>query len=170
MRRRRKKLYDAEPLALVLARDKIVKGMAVEQHAPVPQRDWEAAVGSRIAAKTRPIRIDRGVLYVATSSAAWAQELSLLSDAILEQLRRLSLDVRALRFKVSKVEGPARPPALEKRKMPPMLALPPDLATVVDAVAEPDLRDSIRRAAGRSLGWNAMVAEQDRVAVRGRSR
>lgn len=155
--RRRKKKSNAEPLGVVLSRDKIVKGLAPEQHAPVPQRDWESAVGSRIAAKTRPVRLERGVLHVVTSSAAWAQELSLLSEAIILQLRRLSVDVRSLRFRVAKVEGPARPPVAEKRTAPPILPLPEDLAVVVDAVVEPELRDAIRRAAGRSLGWNEMM-------------
>lgn len=140
----------------MLSRDKLVKAALGETNEPIARRDWETAVGSRIAAKTRPIRIERGVLQVAAASAAWAQELSLLSESIITQLNRLGLEVKSLRFRVGKVDPPERPPAKEKRYAPAPLPLPPDLSGAVDAVAEPELRDAIRRAAGRSLGWQKM--------------
>ena len=95
----------------------------------------------------------------------WAQELSLLSESIVIQLQRLGSEVRSLRFRVGKVEPPERPPAREKRRMPPSLPLPPELRGAVDAVKEPELREAIGRAAGRSLGWNEMHAN-DRLAKR----
>jgi predicted nucleic acid-binding Zn ribbon protein len=155
MRRRAKRDRDIEPLGSVLSRDKLVKAAVAESHAPVAQRDWEIAVGSRIAAKTRPTRLDRGVLYVATASAAWAQELSILSESILAQLGRLGVEVKALRFRVGKIERPDRP-VKDKRVSPAPLPLPSELAEAVDAVGEPELREAIRRAAGRSLGWQKM--------------
>ncbi len=157
MRRRSKRQRDIEPLGSVLSRDKLVRAAIAESHAPVSQLDWETAVGSRIAAKTRPLRLDRGVLHIATASAAWAQELSILSESILTQLTRLGVEVRGLRFKVGKVEPPERP-AREKRYAPAPLPLPRELGGAVDAVPEPELREAIRRAAGRSLGWQKMNA------------
>lgn len=157
--RRKKRHRGVEPLGTVLSRDKLVKSLAVESHEPIPQTDWEKAVGSRIAAKTRPLRLERGVLHVITSSAAWAQELSLLCESIIIQLQRFGSDVKSLRFRVGKVEPPERPPAREKRRMPPSLPLPPDLRGAVDDVKEPELREAIRRAAGRSLGWQEMLAK-----------
>ncbi|MFM7370626.1 MAG: DciA family protein, partial [Sphaerospermopsis kisseleviana] len=37
---------------------------------------WQEVVGVKVAAQTRPLSIQRDVLWVATSSAAWAQNLT----------------------------------------------------------------------------------------------
>ena len=73
------------------------------------QAAWPDAVGPAIAAEAEPVGERAGVLTVACRSAVWAQELSLLSDDLLERLNR-ALDpggarqpVAALRF------GAARP-------------------------------------------------------------
>ncbi len=47
---------------------------------------WPEAVGVVVAAHTRPVSIGRNVLWVATSSAVWAQELSFGRQRILEKL------------------------------------------------------------------------------------
>ena len=125
---------------------------------PVSARDWEAAVGSRIAARARPIRIDRGVLLVRTATATWAQELALLSEAILLQLRGRGVIVDTLRFRVGPVEAPERPPTRsEVRRSPPEVPLPPAVEAVVERVADPELRDAIARAAAKNLGWQAAL-------------
>src|SRR5262249_27335061 len=72
-----------EPLGIVLSRDAGLRVPGSIETSPVSARDWEAAVGSRIAARARPVRLDRGVLLVRTATATWAQELALLADAIL---------------------------------------------------------------------------------------
>src|SRR5260221_6620014 len=108
MRKRRRK-RDAESLGAVLGRDRSFAQTLDSPYGPVSRRDWELAVGSRIAQRTRPKRLVRGTLYVATASAAWAQELSLLSEGILASLARVIPDIRALRFEVGKVEPLADP-------------------------------------------------------------
>ncbi len=59
---------------------------------------WAETVGVAVAAHTRPVSIQRDVLWVATSSAVWAQELSFGRQRILEklnaQLPNLLLDIR----------------------------------------------------------------------------
>ena len=47
---------------------------------------WPEAVGTVVAAHTRPTSIQREVLWVATSSAVWAQELSFGRQRILAKL------------------------------------------------------------------------------------
>ncbi len=47
---------------------------------------WPNTVGAAVAAHTRPLSIQRGVLWVATSSAAWAQTLTFKRQRILEKL------------------------------------------------------------------------------------
>src|SRR4051812_39818929 len=108
MKRKRNK-REVERLGIVLSRDKTIERVLEVPLGPVSARDWEIAVGSRIATRTRPVRLTRGTLYVMASSAAWAQELSLLSDGILESLRRVVPDVKALRFQVGPVEAPKEP-------------------------------------------------------------
>ncbi|MGD1808869.1 DciA family protein [Dapis sp. BLCC M126] len=49
---------------------------------------WEQVLGV-MASKTRPLYIKQGVLYVATYSAAWSQELRFQVPEILEKLKHL---------------------------------------------------------------------------------
>jgi predicted nucleic acid-binding Zn ribbon protein len=50
---------------------------------------WLEVVGPVVAAQTRPLSIYRGVLKVATSSAAWAQNLVFERQRLLEKLNAL---------------------------------------------------------------------------------
>lgn len=47
---------------------------------------WPEAVGAVVAAHTRPVSIQRAVLWVATSSAAWAQTLTFERQRLLKKL------------------------------------------------------------------------------------
>jgi predicted nucleic acid-binding Zn ribbon protein len=47
---------------------------------------WAEVAGASVAAQSRPISIDRGVLYVATASSAWAQDLMFKRRRLLQQL------------------------------------------------------------------------------------
>ncbi len=151
-----KRRHALEPLGLVLSRDSTLRVPGTIETSPVSARDWEAAVGSRIAARARPLRLDRGVLLVRTATATWAQELSLLADAILFQLRGRGVAVESLRFRVGPVDAPERPPSRsEVRTTPPEVPLPPSVGAVVAQIADPELRDIIAHAAARNLGWQA---------------
>jgi hypothetical protein len=123
---------------------------------PVAARDWEAAVGSRIAARARPVKLDRGVLTVRAATSTWAQELSMLGDAILEQLRGRGVRARSLRFVVGQVDAPERPPTRATARTSPTPAeLPREVVDVLAAVEDDALRDAIAIAAGKNLGWQA---------------
>jgi hypothetical protein len=151
------KRFGLEPLGLVIGRDSALKVPSSIETSPIAYRDWEAAVGSRIAARARPFRLDRGVLYVRTATATWAQELALLSDAILAQLRGRGLAVDSLRFRVGHVDAPERPPTRDEvRTSPPEVPLPPAIEAVLERVTDPELRDVIAHAAAKNLGWQAM--------------
>jgi predicted nucleic acid-binding Zn ribbon protein len=52
-------------------------------------RQWAEVVGETVADHTRPTGIDRQVLWVATSSPVWAQELSYKRQMILRKLSHL---------------------------------------------------------------------------------
>ncbi|WP_437724385.1 DUF721 domain-containing protein [Sorangium sp. So ce861] len=133
--------------------------------APMPFRDWEAAVGSRIAARARPLKLERGVLHVRAASSTWAQELSMLGDVITAQLRARGLAVQSLRFRVGKVEPVARPPWREEvRPAPKEAPLPSDVRRELGKVADPELRDAIAKAAARNLGWQEAEGRASAVA------
>ncbi len=60
---------------------------------------WAEVVGTVIAAQTQPLSIQRDVLRVATSSAAWAQNLTFSRQALLVKLnQKLSTPLVDLRF------------------------------------------------------------------------
>lgn len=151
-----------EPLGAVVERDPTLKLEASKRAPPVATRDWEAAVGTRIAARARPTKLERGVLLVRAASATWAHELTLLADAIIEQLRARGVAVESLRFFVGSVDPPERPPwRKEVRTSPPEAPLPTDVRRELARVTDPDLRAAIARAAAKNLGW-----QEQRQAVR----
>jgi predicted nucleic acid-binding Zn ribbon protein len=60
---------------------------------------WYKTVNAKIAHHTRPLSVDRQILYVATQSAPWAQTLSLQRDRLLKQLNsQLPFTLLELRF------------------------------------------------------------------------
>ncbi|MEB3337240.1 MAG: DciA family protein [Leptolyngbyaceae bacterium] len=60
---------------------------------------WPEVVGLAVTAQTRPISIQRGVLSVATSSSAWAQNLMFERQRLLEKLNtRLEKPLTDIRF------------------------------------------------------------------------
>lgn len=105
-----------------------------------------------------PAKLDRGVLHVRVTSSAWAQELSLLSEPIIAQLRARGVQVEALRFRVGRVEVPERSKTREDhvRTSPPAVPLPPQLIEDVARVRDAELREAIRHAAEKNLGWQRM--------------
>jgi predicted nucleic acid-binding Zn ribbon protein len=61
-------------------------------------RDWPEIVGEAMATRSHPDRYDRGTVWVAVQGSAWAQELRMQKDQILERLesrgKGLFMDVR----------------------------------------------------------------------------
>lgn len=156
--KRQRSARSLEPLGLVLSRDAALRVPGSIETSPIAARDWEAAVGSRIAGRARPVRLDRGVLVVRTATATWAQELALLADAILLQLRGRGVTVESLRFRVGPVDAPERPPTRsEVRASPAEVPLPPSVEAVVERIADPELREAVARAAAKNLGWQSTM-------------
>ncbi len=142
-----------EKLDSLLAQTRAIKPPSHLFQSPVSERHWDEAVGSRIAQRTRPWRLERGVLYVRVANAAWANELALLADDILAQLNRRGIAATALRFSVAPVAPPSRMPtqAVVKRAPPENAELPQSLAPAVARIEDEDLRSAVARAAAKSL-------------------
>jgi predicted nucleic acid-binding Zn ribbon protein len=81
---------------------------------------WAEVVGSKVAAHTRPLSIQRQVLWVATSSAAWSQNLTFGRQTIIVKLnQKLPQPLSDIRFSTA---GWPLPPQLPEQK----LVLPQD--------------------------------------------
>jgi len=120
---------------------------------------WPAAVGPEIARNAWPARISRdGTLHVATASSTWAFELGQLAGDIAARLaEHLQEAPRTLRFAPGRLPEPAAAPPAETAKT----SIRPDAealshaATLVNGVADPELRELIARAAAASLAKGA---------------
>src|SRR5688572_643079 len=66
----------------------------------VDRDTWRRLVGDRVARRTEPGGLSGGVLTIYVASAPWAQELSLLTNELLERLKPLKLPISSVRFRV----------------------------------------------------------------------
>jgi hypothetical protein len=118
---------------------------------------WPEVVGEAIAAHAWPARLGRdGSLHVATSSSAWAFELTQLSGSVLERLQeRLGEAAPAgLRFAPGPVPERGIAPVKEAKRIVPALSEQSRAAaeTIAAGIEDPGLRELVARAAAASLG------------------
>jgi hypothetical protein len=118
---------------------------------------WPRVVGDAIARHAWPLRIARDrTLHVATSSATWANELTLLGDEIVERLRaELGTDAPArLKCAVGPIPENAASDTAEA-SAPTTVEVPDEIvseaASAAAAIADPELRELVARAARASL-------------------
>jgi hypothetical protein len=109
--------------------------------------DWRRAVGERLAQKTHPERVSDGVLTVRVPSSTWAQELSLLSEVVLERLGAAGHRLQKLRFNVAGGRPARETPVTVVRRV----ALPASLMESLARLDDPELRQAIAEAASFSL-------------------
>jgi len=118
---------------------------------------WRRLLGDRVARRTEPGALAGGVLTIYVASAPWAQELSLLTNELLERLKPLKLRIASVRFRVrQQIQGSAT--ARLKRRPAARAALPAELAQRVQAVDDPELREVIADAAELWLGRLAKLS------------
>ena len=107
---------------------------------------WSAAVGRRIALRTRAVRMVRTRLIVEVEDAVWRRQLFALSGQILRNLEK-SIGpgtVEDLEFRVAPRK---REPQRETRAA----AVPGQLADEADAIFDPVLRGLYRSSKKRAL-------------------
>jgi hypothetical protein len=117
---------------------------------------WPGCVGEAIAANAWPARIARdGSLHVATSSSAWAFELTQLSGSIHERLsERLGDDAPAsLRFAPGPLPERGAPTVETSQRTVPRVteADRAAAARITQGIEDADLREAVARAAEASL-------------------
>jgi hypothetical protein len=121
---------------------------------------WPDAVGDAIARSAWPRRLGRdGTLHVATVSATWATELTLLADQLLARLADQLGDEAptSLRCAVGPVPEPSSPESEAEVTIPPEASpeVAATAASVASAIEDRDLRELVARAARASLGRGA---------------
>ncbi|MBD2296212.1 DUF721 domain-containing protein [Anabaena sphaerica FACHB-251] len=90
----------------------ILKLEAIRQEQPFQRllNCWGEVVGAKVSAQTRPLSIQRDVLWVATSSAAWAQNLTFGRKALLLKLnQKLPTPLIDIRFSTAQWKQTALP-------------------------------------------------------------
>ena len=119
---------------------------------------WPQAVGEAVARNAWPLRIGRdGTLHVATTSSTWAFELDRLAPEITERLAALLGDEApaGLRFRPGPVPEPDRPSDARGDVPRPAATTSPEVAAeaaeAASAIADPELRELVERAARASL-------------------
>lgn len=151
MKRRRAKTGPLR-VGAVLAGERSDAGLG--RLGPVAPHVWQAAVGPRVAARTRPVRLERGVLTVRVASPVWSQELGFLAPTIAARLVERGVEVARLRFVVGPVEAVAREPRPGPvRVIRAPRPLPPSVLAAIEAVDDPELRAAITEAARSNLAW-----------------
>jgi hypothetical protein len=105
--------------------------------------DWEALVGAGLAARTRPRRLERGVLTIACAGPV-AMELTMLAPQVIE-LINAGLGrpaVKSMRFIQAALPAPPPP-----RPQPAPMELPPAVSARLEETPEGPLREALARLA-----------------------
>lgn len=156
MRRRRPQLYSPEPVDAILAR--AGEDRFAPDRAPISGPLWRTIVGPRVADRALPVKLDGGVLVIRAATSAWAQELSLLSDTLIERLRAHGIEVAKLSFRTGPIDPPARPPERRKStKVPRPAPLPEAIEGTLAGVGDDELRSALAAAIAQSLATAAHV-------------
>lgn len=165
-RDRRRRSKKASPASELIA--KLLGGYHIEDDVRSQRimTEWRAIVGDRFAARTRPDRIDEGVLWIRVSNSAWLQELSFMRDELLATIQRalgdppLVTDIRLHlgsarpRHRRDEADAHLARRRTRRRKASPKRPLPPPasgahLAQIereTAVVEDPELREIIARA------------------------
>jgi predicted nucleic acid-binding Zn ribbon protein len=98
--------YAARTLSLAL--DRMQDELSPQTVLADVQRAWPEVVGPGIAREVTPVSERGGVLTVSCSASVWAQELDLMSQAILERLNTVLRGARIERLRC--VAVPVREP------------------------------------------------------------
>lgn len=155
-RRRRTNLARPEPIDELLER--AGENRFAKRRAPIPNHEWRAAVGPRIADRALPFSLERGVLVVKVATSVWANELQLLAPTLLGRLKERGISVESLRFRVGPLDVVDRPPERRSARVVPSKApLDASLRTVLGDVEDDELRRVLERAASANLAWQSYV-------------
>ena len=97
---------------------------------------WEEIVGTEVARHVRPLRVERGVLWLVADSGVWAEETSFARPVILEALKRHRIEVRDIHLRQGTLPRTESLAEMPRRTEVP----PPPPVKAADLIRDPDLR------------------------------
>lgn len=116
---------------------------------------WERALPVRIVRASSPVKLQREVLYVHTTTSAWAQEILLMQNELLARLRFAMPDLTITSMRARTGPFPKRVPV--RVRPPPVFVplaeseLPGSVRKELSHIEDPALREAISGAARMSL-------------------
>ena len=119
-------------------------------------RHWQAIAGPQLAAVTQPESIRARVLFVTVSDAIWLQQITFYQAQLLKNIRRILGDVPIAKLHFTLAMSSSRqpvlsPPAEDLEPLPLTAAEEQQMQEGTASIADPDLRETVRRAWQR--GW-----------------
>jgi hypothetical protein len=139
------------PTALGDVLDGTRRATLQRSRAAVDRDTWRRAVGRRIAERTDVGQLKQGELTVYVASAAWAQELSLLTREIAERLLAHGVRIEKVRFRIKVQQAAEMKPVRPLAKPPAQKPLPAELRAHLERVPDDELRGAIAGAAELAL-------------------
>jgi hypothetical protein len=152
--------------------DSILEKTLKKHHIPLKMEDrrlqdaWLRAVGSKIAAQTKPDCIKKAILFIKVANSAWLQQLHFMKREIIEKFNDLhqTEPVQDIFFAIGEIAAPAavktdqvygadEMPALKARdkKM---------IEKSLSAIADEELRDILKRAMTKEVIRRRMMEKQ----------
>lgn len=109
---------------------------------------WSKVAGPLISRNARPLRVRGAVLFLETSSAAWAQELTFMREELRTRICAILGDGRVaeIRVEASHFVRKDEPVVRTETKMPdavPEVEVP---IAIPSAIQDPELLDAVQRA------------------------
>jgi predicted nucleic acid-binding Zn ribbon protein len=155
--------------------DDILEKTLKKYHIPLKTEDrhlrdpWLQAVGSRIAAQTKPDCIKKAVLFVKVANSAWMQQLHFMKQDILEKFNHLhqAEPVKDIFFAIGEIAAPAavkKDPFVIADDMPALKARDKKMIEKsLSDIADEELRDILKRAMTKEVIRRRMMeTQQDR--------
>lgn len=115
---------------------------------------WDEVVGEKIASRTQPVLIQKGILFVKADSSIWAYHLTLVKPTLISKLnQRLGAKVVSdIRFQVGKVEG-STPKGKDLSYSPADEVDVPDSLIASVEEAPPEYREVLTSIIKKSYRW-----------------
>ncbi len=110
---------------------------------------WGRAVGEKVASHAAPTMLKGGLLTVTVDGSAWMNQLSMLSQTIIEQVNAAlgGEEVSELKFRLGKIEKAAY--RKEEEEKPVKVKLTPEIKEQINSSVAPihdaELREKARR-------------------------
>jgi hypothetical protein len=146
-----------KPLGQAMARWTPARSARIDDPVTAIATAWAEIVGADIARNSQPVKIERGTLFIMTTSGAWGQQLTFLADGVLTAVRERAPQtaIARLRFRVGKITAVNRRTPPRTPTMPPKAAIPRASApeTAADALAAFRRHVEGWERAKRAAGW-----------------